>query len=1799
MNVHASPGAPLEGICEPARICGAVSWDMSPELQNQLLNEDDSNLAEEPNSLTSLQLDLLQKEEDTAMLQHFLDEEQTTCALLRRQLADLRDENERQRKECNMTAELYTNTEMRMLESRVAHTLLQVDTKLRALMAEAIAVTCVIARKWRSDDLQAVFEKKSLSHLQLARLSLMQCADAVEHAVCCHGSDGAENAKAGARVPRGGAPAQRMPGDEGRPPAQPQSEEHRTWMFVSEEKQTHDGETNDVQCIPTHKETNALAFEECTPMPSLMTKSSSTPPAVPTTTVANAMGVPRRKAQTLLVGKNLLQRGNDPRAARPILRRANSDSSPATPHQQMPGWRSARSTVCQCVARDMEAVGSGAASFISALRVVEGTIAFNSRHSCSGSVNDAKTKHAHMPTHSSFSSGGSNGTRAVPAKGRLASLRTQESILKESMINIHKLHTVQAATSSNRTACSASGDEPGFARKNSHAPVSFQASNRCRGPGGGASSKRETTTPAEIPLVLRNEAGHCEQANIPGKDGVTSMASTQDTGTVPGFATGCVSTSLTPAFPSPDENSTDRISRERAFCSPATPQCCSNPDDTPARARRPDRGLFSEQATKAAEENPDPQVQLTPLPTPQQSQQGAASVSDQGFKTKPAAPEANRESGNASSAPDIGAAYTPRAAGRTACVALATRAVRTAAMLCNGVSLTPSATGNRRALTHSRSSPPEATAGQSEDSIGSCQRHLANPGPQQVSPPTVMPTIQAQLSTRSRQTPGQHGAHSGSSPAAVSCPLPNIGCLAHEESEKAETAALLRGDWPQHDLEDKCSASPETHTTVAPSVSTIGSHPREPQPAIVNSLASAALSFASIDALFLSPSGSSTDVSIDELEHSSPLPRVDMPPSNTFEPPFPNGLSPWHARQCPNSALWATPSLCIVPGSFAVSSNNPLPPSPSGDHDPARSQTSDANSAEALQASLRPPSPSEMRPRETAVAATDSANARVIDTVTREAGTLREPVRTRTRYLDAADAAVESINGRLISTVESEECTLRPPDPTKSRPDGATCISEDFATPIVQRNGYPDACPPRHGEQNGLQSSTTVRGSANTLEVEPFHCAPTQPLRASHLAAQAKHQLFPPNNSASAPAKEVDPGALDPHQQPHTPPARRHCEGQLTPSENLSTLRASRLLSHPAPLPPPVNTRRPSPPAERVGDELTHELTPPHQERAPTLDLVYWDMPPLPLSSTPPPTWCLSSNGGPATNESASFLGSTGVEDSDSSAPDTACHSTPSPAYLPNNFGYTPPDRAGPEDELSQPNPSTLRANYDLSYPASLAPPVNTRRPSAAAERVGDELTHELTPPHQERAPTPDLVYWEMPPLSLSITTLPAWFPASSARPSTNDAAACLDSADFLGSDSNAVPGSACHSTPSAPENPNNFKPAPPDRAGPEDELSHHNTPTLRATDLLSRATPLPPPSHSRLFTISEEDLTDQLTPSQQQRTTPPHDLVYWEMPPLPLSTTPPPTWCLSSSGGLPTNQGLAHYDSSGTVDSVNHTAPDDAHHTRNSAPGLANNSGLAAPSCRQSVDEVTQPILSTLRDSHLLSHPAPLPPAVNTRRPSPAAQRVTDELTPPQQQRTTPPHDLVYWEMPPLPLSTTPPPTWCLSSSGWSSTNVGGSSVDFAGILGSDIHAAPRSPRLGTVSSVDAASEPEPCTQASLPTHYAFPGMPNGALAIQRASTVWSPVQQLPQNCMSLPPLLTDPSPPPSWQLAATQQFQRRPGIPMDSSQDVILDSRVFIGIPAPTVYLSASAAPHPVTSRGPQGVEQYILFHRGCAPG
>ncbi|PFH36618.1 hypothetical protein BESB_048100 [Besnoitia besnoiti] len=2054
MSAHASSGSPLGKICEPARACGAVPQDMSPELQDQLLNKDDCTISVGMNSITSLQVDLLQKEENVLMLRHLLEEEQSECAP--------GGVCERQRKEYDMQAERFTNSEMQKLASLVEHMLVQVDTKMRTVVDEAIAVISVIARKWRCGDLQAMFEKKSLSHLLLARLSLLECADAVENAVCFHGSVFAENGTADAKVTRGRAQGQRMPGDEGRPPAQPQSEEQRAWVFVSEEKQIHDGQTNNVQCIPTHKETNALAFEECAPMPSLMTKSSSTPPAVPTTAVANAMGVPRRKAQTLLVGKNLLQRGNDLRAARPILRRAKSDSSPATPHQQMPGWRSARSTVCQCVARDMKAVGNGAASFISALRVVEGTLAFTSRHSCSGSATGAETKHAHMPTHSSFNSGSSNGTRAVPAKSHLASLRRKASVVEKKMMNNHKICTVQAATSGPRIACSATGYGQGFARKNSQAPVSIKASNRCRALGV-ASSKRETATASETPLVLRNKAGNCEPMDIPGQNSATALASRQ--------------------------------------------------------AR------------------------------------GAASISDQGFKTKPAAPEANRESGNASSAPDIGAAYTPRAAGRTACVALATRAVRTAAMLCNGVSLTPSATGNRRALTHSRSSPPEATAGQSEDSIGSCQRHLANPGPQQVSPPTVMPTIQAQLSTRSRQTPGQHGAHSGLSPAAVSCPLPNIGCLAHEESEKAETAALSRGDWPQHDLEDKCSASPKTRTPVAPSISAFGSHPMTPRSERFDSLASATSSFSSRDTFYLSPSGSSTDGIIDDLEPTSPLPRLNMPPSNTFVPPFPNGLSPLHARPCPNSELWATPSLCFVPASSVVSplAGDPLSPSRGGYHDRARSPSRVVNNPESLQVSLQPPSPIQMRSpgaaypaahtviptimksgptgartsrllkpaslcsvaaanlsklsvdtrtfdagkattnvcrstnttrvRSVGPASTSklSVNTRTVDSgkamtnvcrstnTTRlssseDTGTAKQPVNTkninagnananllpasrssrtgclaagglstqsidtlaldaskmnsntkqpptrnRLRSVNPARAAKQSVNsinrhaghaktnmsqaaspsqrGLLAAAEHSTQPTnlktldagtsssttwqttsrprlrsveaasipkisvnartlaagnvtanvfqpanttrlssvepartsklftstrtpdagkaktngVQPPDPTRLRsfelattpkkslntrtlnagsantnvlqppntvrlrsgeaastaslsvdaralnagksdsktlwaatsfqtrsrsagsgakqsvrvrlvntadadvvssppasttwirPDETVRISAESYSSLVLTNEN-DVSPSPHATTTQLRSSRPTHVTANQLDAASSRCGTVQSVSESSLSP-ASTPLAPLSGS-----RNITPyGSGDTHEVVQPQPQYRHTPLDCSSREhklsqpNTSTPPASHPLSQATPLPPPVNTRRPLPAAQRVTDELT---LPQQQQTTPPHDLVYWEMPPLPLSTTPPPTWCLSSSGGPPTNQGLAHHDSSGTVDSvNHTAPDDAHHTRNSAPGLANNSGLAAPSCRQPVDEVTQPILSTLRDSHLLSHPAPLPPPVNTRRPSPAAQGVTDDLT----PPQQQRTTPPhDLVYWEMPPLPLSTTPPPTWCLSSRGGPPTNQGLAHHDSSGTVDSVNHTAPDDAHHTRNSAPGLANNSGLAAPSCRQSVDEVTQPILSTLRDSHLLSHPAPLPPPVNTRRPSPAAQGVTDDLTPPQQQQATPPHDLVYWEMPPLPLSTTPPPTWCLSSRGGLPTNQGLAHHDSSGTVDSVNHTAPDDAHHTRNSAPGLANKSGLAAPSCRQPVDEVTQPILSTLRDSHLLSHPAPLPPPVNTRRPSPAAQGVTDDLTPPQQQQATPPHDLVYWEMPPLPLSTTPPPTWCLSSRGGLPTNQGLAWHDSSGTVDSVCFADHGLHRHVMASGADTASMPGPLSLAVCPTRHESARWPRGELASQREPADW-PLFQLPaQSCMSLPQRLINPSPLPSWQPGATQQFQRPPAIPVQSSQHVFVDARVSVRTPEHTMYWSATVADQPMLSRGPQGVEQYIFVHQGSAP-
>ncbi|PHJ19489.1 proteophosphoglycan related protein, partial [Cystoisospora suis] len=148
---------------------------------------------------------LLTAEEKVCALTRELAQEEQARARLSHQLLALEDEYQRIQAEYAMAAELYADKhellrkgnervhrlaeenqnlltcldskigELRSVKKLVQNTLSQVDTKLHVLLAEGLSVVSVLTAKWRSEELQAAFERKSLSHLQLARLAVMQC----------------------------------------------------------------------------------------------------------------------------------------------------------------------------------------------------------------------------------------------------------------------------------------------------------------------------------------------------------------------------------------------------------------------------------------------------------------------------------------------------------------------------------------------------------------------------------------------------------------------------------------------------------------------------------------------------------------------------------------------------------------------------------------------------------------------------------------------------------------------------------------------------------------------------------------------------------------------------------------------------------------------------------------------------------------------------------------------------------------------------------------------------------------------------------------------------------------------------------------------------------------------------------------------------------------------------------------------------------------------------------------------------------------------------------------------------------------------------------------------------------------------------------------------------------------------------------------------------------------------------------------------------------------------------------------
>ncbi|CBZ52858.1 Proteophosphoglycan 5, related [Neospora caninum Liverpool] len=152
-----------------------------------------------------LQYRLFKEEEKVWMLRKQLDQEEMTRARLRQQTIALEDENERLQTEYATVTDLYAAkeglyqtaevkvrqltkenehllaglhrkiSELRTLESQMQETITRLDAKMSGIMAEGIAVVCILARKWKTEELRAELENKSLGHLQLARLSLMQC----------------------------------------------------------------------------------------------------------------------------------------------------------------------------------------------------------------------------------------------------------------------------------------------------------------------------------------------------------------------------------------------------------------------------------------------------------------------------------------------------------------------------------------------------------------------------------------------------------------------------------------------------------------------------------------------------------------------------------------------------------------------------------------------------------------------------------------------------------------------------------------------------------------------------------------------------------------------------------------------------------------------------------------------------------------------------------------------------------------------------------------------------------------------------------------------------------------------------------------------------------------------------------------------------------------------------------------------------------------------------------------------------------------------------------------------------------------------------------------------------------------------------------------------------------------------------------------------------------------------------------------------------------------------------------------
>ncbi|PFH33317.1 hypothetical protein BESB_085160 [Besnoitia besnoiti] len=137
----------------------------------------DLDSKDEHDNFEILQYRLMQEEEKSWVLNQQLEDDQMAHSQLRQQLAALEDEHQRLQTEYSAVTELFADKELRKLRLLAEETLSQADARTRVLLAEGVAVVCILARKWRSQELQAEFEKNSLDHLQLARLSLTQCAE--------------------------------------------------------------------------------------------------------------------------------------------------------------------------------------------------------------------------------------------------------------------------------------------------------------------------------------------------------------------------------------------------------------------------------------------------------------------------------------------------------------------------------------------------------------------------------------------------------------------------------------------------------------------------------------------------------------------------------------------------------------------------------------------------------------------------------------------------------------------------------------------------------------------------------------------------------------------------------------------------------------------------------------------------------------------------------------------------------------------------------------------------------------------------------------------------------------------------------------------------------------------------------------------------------------------------------------------------------------------------------------------------------------------------------------------------------------------------------------------------------------------------------------------------------------------------------------------------------------------------------------------------------------------------------------